>query len=1525
MKKTLSIVCILLSILTVKGQFPLPYCAEAYSNLVEPITLVQLRGINNPSSELTSSLAHENFTGQQTALIIGNTYTVTLKGNTNGAFTDYFRVFIDWNNDNDFFDANESIDCGTITNSTGLDALTTTGNITVPLGTNAGNKRMRVTKKWASYQSPCNITGYGQAEDYTISVYNLNPYCTNGYPSEVEPITNVTFLTQNNTTSETINATPEHQDFTNLTAPRINVGGSFNIAVSGNTNGNYTNYIRVFVDWNEDNDFFDANESIDIGTIINSTGVDGISVSNTITVPNGTLPGLKRLRVTKRWSSYAIPCNVTGFGQSEDYVLRVIDLAPYCNDNYPSDVEPITSVNFSAISLNTLSTVNATSSNEDFTNINGIVVPGGSYTITVKGNTNGNYTNFIRLFVDWNNDFDFLDANETYDVGSITNSTGVDAINATAIITVPTNVTYGTKRMRVSKKYGFNPLPCNNDGFGQSEDYTLTVQSTIDAAISTGNMFLRGNYTEVGINGCGGWGTNSTAPEGYHARSGAFNNTNYNNKLALGFVADPEKDGWDVGVPSKYNGDYFMPAAPYIGWGVVFNGNEFGTDRTFSDRVSPYDIRCNKFSNSPPAAQVFSGANIFSSSNSLRSIGKWEGTNNGLKIQKNITVRKDKTYFTATIKMYNTTGSTINGVYYGEYLNPDNNAFWNDPATPGNLTTNNTIIRQNPTDGVALVSAISFNDIYLGLGSKDCRAKVFRGLGGGVAPTSSSVEVWYNQTNTLFSYSGTDGNTSNNRFFGIAFNLGNLASGDSTSFTYTYILKEQDFEEALLETEASFKDEVNNVVIPSDGTITPCANSTTNVKIVDGDFNTWSWSPATGLNTTTGTNVDITVGTTPITYTVTGTGSCGSREIKLNVAPIGVSAITTSPTTVEKCITDPAVQITASGGNFTNAIVFDEKYNSQANFWDKVNNTTGGTPALAAWTLRPNGYTYSTDVFNSNDNSQFYLSNSDEAGSTNSTNTILKSSAFSTLNYSSGNLSFYHYLREPSNGASTATVEISLDDNTWNVLQTYTSTQGTSTNFSNVSFAIPAPYINQPTVYIRFKYLGVFRWYWAIDNVKLTGNGQPLVWTPPTGLFTDAAGTIPYIAGSIATNVYANPNLTTNYSVSSTVGSCTKNTTVNVTVNALTNTLAGAIATPTCQNKIVNPGGTTYNTTNCNLIAYVKPNGGSPVSGDINTCVTLDNLAGALPVYNAEPYLTRHFDILPTTNPATSTAKITLYFTQIEFDNYNAKNGLWPDLPSGPGDAAGKANLRITQYHGTPNTNPSLPNQYSLGTGTFINPNDADIIWNGNYWEVSFNVTGFSGFYVHTNLLWALPVTINYLTGKKVNSGNLLNWKVTCNSSPSVNMFLETSQDNRTFSSINTKNATAAECNNPFSFTDVNPLTGINYYRLKIIDADGKITYSNVVALINAATGLEIVGIVPNPITSNGLFKLNVTSAISKKVNIIIYDAAGRQVHQQSTVINNGFNSIEMNAAKFAAGIYQIVLKPNDYEQQPKTIKFVKQ
>lgn len=157
------------------AQFPAPYCGPlTFTDNVEPITLVNFAGINNSTDATVGAVnpAHEDFTAIVGNVSAGSTYSITLKGNTDGAsYTTKLRVFIDWNQNNDFTDAGESYDIGDITGSTGTDAIQLVGSIAVPVSALAGNTRMRVVKRYSTYATSCQTGfGYGQAEDYTLSV-----------------------------------------------------------------------------------------------------------------------------------------------------------------------------------------------------------------------------------------------------------------------------------------------------------------------------------------------------------------------------------------------------------------------------------------------------------------------------------------------------------------------------------------------------------------------------------------------------------------------------------------------------------------------------------------------------------------------------------------------------------------------------------------------------------------------------------------------------------------------------------------------------------------------------------------------------------------------------------------------------------------------------------------------------------------------------------------------------------------------------------------------------------------------------------------------------------------------------------------------------------------------------------------------------------------------------------------------------------------------------------------------------------
>ena len=388
-------------------------------------------------------------------------------------------------------------------------------------------------------------------------------------------------------------------------------------------------------------------------------------------------------------------------------------------------------------------------------------------------------------------------------------------------------------------------------------------------------------------------------------------------------------------------------------------------------------------------------------------------------------------------------------------------------------------------------------------------------------------------------------------------------------------------------------------------------------------------------------------------------------------------------------------------------------------------------------------------------------------------------------------------------------------------------------------------------------------------------------------------------------------------------GTCYAIGSVPVTINGTGGTLAGiAGGSVVCSNAPVGAGAY-YLDGSCNLIARVVPSGGSPVAGTINSCVTID---GTQQYFNGEPYVQRHYDIEPANSPATATASITLYYTDAEFVNYNTLNPVWPRFPtSALGNAdPDRANVRITQFHGTPigGLPASTPGNYT-GTRELINPGAANVNWNGNYWAVTIPVSGFSGFYAHTTIFnTPLPITITNFNGIKLGNHHLLDWKLSCNSTPGITITLERSADSRNFNGLNTITADAVRCNQPFNHTDTDPLKGMNYYRLKVTDAAGKISYSGIVALLNAIKGFDIVSMTPNPVIT-GSFKLNVASTQSSKMQLMVFDIQGRMLNRQTVSVIAGYNSIPVNVDNLASGIYSIQCSIG--EDKSGTLRFVKQ
>jgi len=269
---------------------------------------------------------------------------------------------------------------------------------------------------------------------------------------------------------------------------------------------------------------------------------------------------------------------------------------------------------------------------------------------------------------------------------------------------------------------------------------------------------------------------------------------------------------------------------------------------------------------------------------------------------------------------------------------------------------------------------------------------------------------------------------------------------------------------------------------------------------------TYAWS-GTGTFSPNATSANVSVaGAATGSYGITVGNGCNSTSASVPVtvksSPTGVTA---SASAASVCSNANTVNL-SSAGTAPNVTILSQDFNGGIAPWTTTNTSTGGTPANAAWTPRADGYQFNAYdglvTFHSNDASQFVLSNSDAQGSGGTTATTLVSPSFSTVGYSAASLGFFHYYRYNSGNDDRAYVEASTNGSTWTTLQTYSSTQGSATGFAQVTVSLGS-YLNQATVYVRFRYAATWDYYWAIDNVTVSGTATPsFAWSSTPAGFT---------------------------------------------------------------------------------------------------------------------------------------------------------------------------------------------------------------------------------------------------------------------------------------------------------------------------------------------------------------------------------------------------------------------------------------
>jgi hypothetical protein len=137
------------------------YCtSQGTSTGFEWISQTTFAGVTRASG---NNNGYADFTASTPiALVRGSNSATLIPGFSSGAYTEYWRVWIDFNHDGVFTDS-EIVYSGS---SSG----TLSGTIVVPTSALSGSARMRVSMSYGSAPPACGTFSYGEVEDYSVNI-----------------------------------------------------------------------------------------------------------------------------------------------------------------------------------------------------------------------------------------------------------------------------------------------------------------------------------------------------------------------------------------------------------------------------------------------------------------------------------------------------------------------------------------------------------------------------------------------------------------------------------------------------------------------------------------------------------------------------------------------------------------------------------------------------------------------------------------------------------------------------------------------------------------------------------------------------------------------------------------------------------------------------------------------------------------------------------------------------------------------------------------------------------------------------------------------------------------------------------------------------------------------------------------------------------------------------------------------------------------------------------------------------------
>lgn len=182
----------------------------------------------------------------------------------------------------------------------------------------------------------------------------------------------------------------------------------------------------------------------------------------------------------------------------------------------------------------------------------------------------------------------------------------------------------------------------------------------------------------------------------------------------------------------------------------------------------------------------------------------------------------------------------------------------------------------------------------------------------------------------------------------------------------------------------------------------------------------------------------------------------------------------------------------------------------------------------------------------------------------------------------------------------------------------------------------------------------------------------------------------------------------------------------------------------------------------------------------------------------------------------------------------------------------------------------------------------------------------------------SLPLPVKLISFEAVPLSNVLahlHWKIT---DPAAVRFIpEYSDDGLLFTAMDT---IAAGDRTVFQFTATHPLNRVCYFRLKILETDGSVSYSAIVKKEIPFSNEPFVRLIENPVLQELFLQVSCTS--HQQVNWEISDATGKRILRRQVWIDNGTRIYQLPLPELPGGIYYFRVSGQGWQR---LLRFVKQ